>query len=243
MELKDKIVLVTGGGSGIGLGIATAFAAEGCHVFITGRTEETLKKAAESISGSGTIQYKTCDVSNRDDVKQAFDLVKNSKGDPDILVNSAGINVPKRQFKDVDPADWDKVMGVNATGVFNCIHAALPGMRAKGEGFIVNINSVSGIHTILFGGLQYCASKYAAASVGTFTNLEEAQNGIRVTNIYPGETNTPILEKRAVVPPPEKRAQMLHPEDIAACVITIAKLPKRAVVTDLVITPPYLILS
>jgi NADP-dependent 3-hydroxy acid dehydrogenase YdfG len=243
MDLKDKIVFVSGGGSGIGFGIASAFVKEGCHVFITGRTEDTLKKAVESVSGPGTIHYKTCDVANRDDVKDAFEFVKSQKGAPDILVNSAGINVPKRLFKDADPADWDKVMGVNATGTYNCTHYALPGMREKREGFIVNINSVSGIHTLKLGGLQYCASKYAAASVGTFTNLEEAENGIRVTNIYPGETNTPILEKRAVVPPPEKREQMVQPEDIAACVITIAKLPGRAVVTDLVITPPYLILS
>lgn len=243
MDLKDKIVLVTGGGSGIGLGIATAFVQEGCHVFITGRTEEKLKAAAESVSGPGTIQYKTCDVSSREDVAAVYEFVKSQKGSPDILVNSAGINVPKRLFQDADPADWDKVMGVNATGMYNCTHYALPGMREKREGFIVNINSVSGLHTIKLGGLQYCASKYAAASVGTFTNIEEAENGIRVTNIYPGETNTPILEKRAVVPPPEKREQMVHPEDIAACVITIAKLPGRAVVTDLVITPPYLILS
>ncbi len=243
MELQEKVVLVTGGGSGIGKGIATAFVQEGCKVVITGRTEETLQNAAAAISGSGSIQYKLCDVAQYDQVTALFDEIKSELGAPDILVNSAGINVPKRKFQDLDPADWDKVMGVNATGTFNCIHAALPGMKEKGQGFITNINSVSGIHTLLLGGLQYCASKYAAASVGTFANLEEAENGIRVTNIYPGETNTPILEKRPVVPPPEKRAKMLHPEDIAACVITIAKLPDRAVVTDLVITPPYMILS
>ena len=88
-----------------------------------------------------------------------------------------------------------------------------------------------------------CVSKAAQSTLGTFVNLEEAQNGIKVTNIYPGETNTPIVDKRPVPPPEEKRAAMLQPEDVAACVQTVLRLPPRAVVPELIVTPPYMMLD
>jgi NADP-dependent 3-hydroxy acid dehydrogenase YdfG len=140
----------------------------------------------------------------------------------------------------IDPADFDRVMAVNTTATFNCIHAVLPAMREQGAGLIVNIVSLAGLRTMLLAGAPYCASKYATGALGTFVNLEDGDKGIKVTNIYPGETNTPIVEKRPQPPPPEKRARMLQPEDIAACVVTIAKLPPRAVVPELVITPPHM---
>lgn len=243
MDLANKVVLVVGGGSGIGLGIARAFKEEGCKVAIAARSEDALKTAAEPVNGGSPLSWKTCDISDREQVAALFDWVGETLGPVDILVNSAGINIANRTFANVDPAEFDKVMAVNTTGVFNCIHAALPAMREKKEGLIVNINSVAGQHTTTLAGMPYCASKYAASSIGTYTNLEEAQNGIKVTNIYPGETNTPLVDKRPVPPPTEKRAQMLQPEDVAACVITVAKLPPRAIVPELVITPPYMILS
>ena len=146
-------------------------------------------------------------------------------------------------MSDIDPAQFDRVMEVNTTGMFNCIHAALPVMRQKASGLIVNIVSLAGKRAMLLAGLPYCVSKFAAAAIGTFVNLEECGNGIKVTNVYPGETNTPIVDKRPSPPPPEKRAQMLQPEDIAACVIAVAKLPPRAVVPELVITPPHMMVG
>ena len=144
---------------------------------------------------------------------------------------------------DIDPADFDRVLQVNTTGTFNCMHSALPIMREKKSGLIVNICSVAGVRVIPMAGVPYCVSKFATGALGTFANLEEAANGIKVTNIYPGETNTPILDDRPAPPPPEKRARMLQPEDIAACVIMVAKLPARAVVPELVVTPPYMMLD
>ena len=95
---------------------------------------------------------------------------------------------------------------------------------------------------MLLAGMPYCVSKFATSALGTFVNLEECGNGIKVTNIYPGETNTPIVDKRPTPPPPEQRAKMLQPEDIAACVVTIAKLPARAIVPELIITPPHMMI-
>jgi NADP-dependent 3-hydroxy acid dehydrogenase YdfG len=154
-----------------------------------------------------------------------------------MLVNSAGVNVARRQMSQLNPDDWDRLLAVNVTGAFNCIHAALPGMRARRSGLIVNISSIAGKRASLLAGAAYCASKFAMTGLGAALALEERGNGIRVTNIYPGEVNTPILKNRPVPVPVEKQAQMLQPEDVAACVVTIAKLDPRAVVRELVITP------
>lgn len=243
MDLSGKIVLVVGGGGGIGLGIAKALAAEGCNVALTDCNEPALRQAAESADIKSAFQWRTCHITDRRQVAQLFQWLNKELGPIDILVNSAGINVGNRMMANIDPADFDQVMAVNTTGTFNCIHAALPIMREKRSGLIVNIVSLAGRRAMLIAGMPYCASKFATSALGTFVNLEECANGIKVTNIYPGETNTPIVDKRPSPPPPEKRAQMLQPEDIAACVVTIAKLPPRAVVPELIITPPHMMIA
>lgn len=239
MELKDKVALVTGGGSGIGLGIATALAREGCRVVIAGRSGQRLQTAAAEFDGQPPILTQVCDVADRAAVEKLFGWVNQEVGPPHILVNSAGINVRDRSMADLDPEDWDRMMAINTTGAFNCIHAALPAMRERKAGLIVNISSIAGKRAMKLGGPGYCASKFALTALGTTIGLEERENGIHVTNIYPGEVNTPILLQRPTPTPPEKLAQMLQPEDLAACVITIAKLPPRALVPELVITPLY----
>jgi NAD(P)-dependent dehydrogenase (short-subunit alcohol dehydrogenase family) len=239
MELKEKVALVVGGAGGIGLGIAKALASEGSRVVIVDYNKETL----EEVTREGKLQGQLCDVTDRAQVKKLFDGVVKNLGTIDILVNSAGINVGNRMMANIDPDDFDRVMQVNTTGSFNCIHAVLPIMREKGSGLIVNIVSLAGLRVMLLAGMPYCVSKFATGALGTFVNLEEAANGIKVTNIYPGETNTPIVDKRPTPPPPERRAQMLQPEDIAACVVAIAKLPPRAVVPELVITPPHMMVG
>ncbi len=243
MDLKDKIVLVIGGAGGIGLGIAKAFAAEGCRVALADTDEDGLAKAAKTASAESAFVWRTCDITDRGQVSRLFQWLGDELGPVDILVNSAGINVANRMMSNIDPADFDRMMEINTTGTFNCIHAALAGMRQKGEGLIVNIVSLAGKHVMPLAGLPYCVSKFATGALGTFVNLEECGNGIKVTNVYPGETNTPIVDKRPTPPPPEKRAQMLQPEDIASCVVTIAKLPARAVVPELMITPPHMLLG
>ncbi len=243
MDLSDKIVLVAGGAGGIGLGIAKGFAAEGCRVALADADEEALAKAAKEASGDMKFLQRTCDITNREQVSQLFQWLGKELGPIDILVNSAGINVSNRMMSNIDPTDFDRVMEVNTTGTFNCIYEALPLMRQKGSGLIVNIVSLAGKRAMLLAGMPYCVSKFATGALGTFINLEESTNGIKVTNIYPGETNTPIVDKRPTPPPPEKRAQMLQPEDIAACVVAVAKLPPRAVVPELVITPPHMMVG
>jgi len=237
--LKDKTVLVTGGGSGIGLGIAEALAREGCRVAISGRTESKLREAAARLDGDRPMLAQPCDVAERDSVRRLVEWAERELGRLDIVVNSAGINVAKRAMHELDPADFDRILAVNCTGLFNVMQAVLPGMRARKEGLIVNISSIAGKRALPLAGPSYAASKFAATALGTAVGLEERTHGIRVTNIYPGEVDTPILDQRPVPVPPEKKAVMVHPEDIAACVVTIAKLPPHVLVPELVITPLY----
>lgn len=225
----------------MGLAVAHALAAEGCMVAISGRTEASLKKAAESAKSGGPIRWKPCDVADRNEVNALFKWLESELGPPDILVNGAGINVANRMMANVDPADFDRIMAANTTGTFNCIHAALPKMRERQRGLIINIVSLAGKRSLKLAGLPYVASKFAQAAIGTFVNQEAALEGVRVTNLYPGETNTPIIDRRAEPPPQDQRAKMLQPEDIAHCAVMIAKLPPRAIVPELVVTPPYMI--
>jgi NAD(P)-dependent dehydrogenase (short-subunit alcohol dehydrogenase family) len=244
MDITGKIALVVGGGGGIGRAIGKALADEGCKVALSDCDEQALRKAAESAGSKSPLPWRTCDITDRGQVAQLFQWIAQELGTVEILVNSAGINISNRMMANVDPVDFDRVMAVNFTGGFNLIHAALPGMREKRSGLIFNIVSVAGKRVMPIAGLPYCTSKFALSTLGTFVNLEECEkNGIRVTNIYPGEANTPLVDKRPVPPPPEKRARMLQPEDIAACVVAVAKLPPRAVVQELVIAPAHMLID
>jgi NADP-dependent 3-hydroxy acid dehydrogenase YdfG len=135
------------------------------------------------------------------------------------------------------PEQWDEVLAVNATGVYNCLYEVLPQMRERRDGTIFIISSISGKRAAPLGGVAYNASKFAATGLGISAWSEEAANNIRITNIYPGEVDTPILEHRPQPVSDERRATMLRPEDVAAVVVAIAQLPPRAHVPELVIKP------
>jgi NAD(P)-dependent dehydrogenase (short-subunit alcohol dehydrogenase family) len=237
MELNDKTALVTGGASGIGLAIATELAQAGCRVAICDRDHQRLEQAT---AGAGQrLLARACDVTDRADVAGLFAWFDEQFGRLAILVNCAGVQVARRSMAELDPADWDRLLAVNATGAYNCIHAALPGMRQRRDGLIVNIVSTAGKRAMRLTGPAYCASKFALAGLGLSVGLEERTHGIRVTNIYPGEVNTPILANRPEPVSAERKAQMLQPEEVAACVLCVAKLPPRAMVPELIVVPLY----
>lgn len=241
MNLENRIALVTGGGSGIGLGVAQSLAAAGAQVIITGRTAEKLQRVADSAFEGVAHKplVRPCDVSDRAGVLELVASITKEVGPIDILANSAGVNIAKRKMCDLDPEDFDKVMAVNATGLFNVMHAVLPSMRERQDGIIFSISSVAGKRALPLAGPAYCASKFAATALGTAVALEDGPNGIRITNIYPGEVNTPLLEDRPEPVPDEKKAKMVHPEDIGQMVVAIAGLPAHVIVPELVIRPLY----
>ncbi len=130
-------------------------------------------------------------------------------------------------------------MNINATGVYNCMHAVLPQMRNRRDGLIVNISSVAGKRSSALGGVAYCALKFAVSALSTAVALEVGSLGIRITNVCPGEVETPILASRPVPPTAEHRAKMLQPEDVGAAVLMVACLPPRAHIAELIIKPAW----
>jgi NADP-dependent 3-hydroxy acid dehydrogenase YdfG len=237
ISLKDKTVLITGGGSGIGLGCAAALAREGCRVAIAGRREDVLKQAAATWTGQPAILYHACDVGQRADVNKLFAWANEKLGRIDILINAAGVNLKNRLMSNMEPPDWDRVLTINASGVYNAMYSVLPQMRERRDGVIINISSISGKRAAALGGVAYNASKFAVAALSTSVANEEAGNNIRITTIFPGEVDTPILEHRPQPVSAERRAKMLLPEDVADLVLALCKLPPRAHVPELIIKP------
>ncbi len=236
-SLEGKVVAITGGGTGIGAGIARVLSLAGCRVTIGGRRSEPLEQVADSVSNVNEIRTQTLDVSNTPSIHSFFSSVRDQVGEIDILINSAGINVRNRTMAEMDPLDWDRVMQINASGAYHCIREVLPAMRSRRDGVIINISSIAGKRAIALGGVVYCASKFAMTALGTAVANEVREEGVRITNLYPGEVNTPILENR---PNPVSQAHkdaILQPEDIAALVVPICSLPPRAHVPEIVIKP------
>ncbi len=237
MKLTGKTALITGGGTGIGEACALLLAKEGCRVAIAGRREEKLREAAKQFKGEPAILTHTVDVADRASVNALIDWAQRELGRIDILINSSGINVPKRSMRDLAPEDWDKILQINATGAYNCLHVVLPEMRARKDGLVINIVSIAGIRAGLLGGVAYNASKFAMAALGLTVSQEEKDANIRVTNIYPGEVDTPILIHRPVPVTPEHRARILQSDDVAQAALMVCCLPPRAHVTELTIKP------
>jgi NADP-dependent 3-hydroxy acid dehydrogenase YdfG len=237
MSVKNQIVVVTGGATGIGQAIARAFADRGARVIIGSRRQTAIDSAIADAAGK--LQGRTLDVTNREDVNSFMSWVASSVGPIDVLVNAAGVNIKDRTMASMPPEKWDEVMQINATGAYNCIHAVLPQMRPRKSGLIINISSVTGKRAIALGGVAYAASKFAMTALGTCVANEFGSEGIRVTNVYPGEVDTPILEQRPVPVSEEHRASILKPEDIASIVVTLAEAPSRVHVPEIVIKPVH----
>jgi NADP-dependent 3-hydroxy acid dehydrogenase YdfG len=239
-ELKGKVAWVTGGGSGIGLAGAIEMAKAGAQVVISGRSAATLAKgAAEAKAAGAKLETVQLDVVDRVAVgRVANDILARHKR-IDILVNSAGTNVAKRNFNSVSLEGWDEVVAANLSGLFYCCYAVLPAMRAQKAGLIINVSSWAGRYASLLTGPAYNATKRAVIAVSESINMEECMNGIRATSVLPGEVATPILEKRPVPPSKEERSRMLQAEDLGATILFLATLPARACVNELIISPTW----
>ena len=237
MSISGKTVLITGGGTGIGAACALALAAEGCAVAVSGRRPEKLEEVVRQAPRGATIRSRQADVGDRDSVNELFEWANRELGRVDVLIQSAGVNVRNRAMDQLTPEDWDRLMQINATGVYNCMYAVLPQMRERRDGLIINISSIAGIRAGLLGGVGYNASKFAMSALGLTVAQEVKDLGIRITTIYPGEVDTPILEQRPVPVDDAHRARILQPEDVAAAVVMIARLPPRANVSELTIKP------
>ena len=235
MKLTDKVVLITGGGSGAGAGIAQVCAREGARVVVVGRDAEKLQAVAASI-GDHVTQF-AADVTDRSRVKELVEEVISAHGRIDILVNNAGVNVAARGLEVLSPTDWDYMMQVNVTGSFNMVHEVLPHMRARREGLVVSISSLAGNHPSQLAGAAYTASKHALSALTRMIDMEECSSGIRATVISPGEINTPILDLRPVKVSDEHKRKILQATDIGEAVLYVASQPPNVCIPDMTIKP------
>jgi NADP-dependent 3-hydroxy acid dehydrogenase YdfG len=238
--LTGKVAWLTGAGSGIGQQGALELAKAGAVVVISGRRAEALEDTRRLVTAAGgEVEKLPLDVSDRKQVAHAAKELLDRHGRCDILVNSAGLNVPKRLYRDLVPEDWDKVIGINLNGALYCTTAVLPAMRVRKDGLVINISSWLGRWVGYLGGPAYGASKHAMATITHHLNLEEGMNGIRGCVIYPGEVATPILKSRPVPPAQEDIDRMLKPEDLGRTIRFVAEQPPHVCLNEIVITPTW----
>ncbi|MCP5368630.1 MAG: SDR family oxidoreductase [Hyphomicrobiales bacterium] len=237
-DLNGKIAWITGAGSGIGQAAAVALAGAGMHCVLSGRRAEALAETAAQVAAAGgACTLEPLDVADAAAVAAAGARIAALDGPLDTLVNSAGLNVLARNWPDVTPEGWRQVIDANLNGSFNCCHAALPLMRAAGSGLVINVSSWAGKFPSPITGPAYNSAKAGVVALSTSINLEEGWNGIRACALCPGEVATPIMDRRPVPPTPEDRARMLQVEEMAETVLYLARLPARACVNELIISP------
>ena len=230
---KTRVVVV-GGGSGMGRSTARMLAAKGNYeVAIGGRTLEKLNEAAEGNS----IHVHTVDVADRKSVDVFFQWAEKELGGPvDVMINAAGINIPNRSMQMMSPEQWDEIIAVNLTGAYNCMLAILSNMRSRKNGLIINISSVAGKRAIP-SGVAYSVSKFGMTALGTCVSNEAAEDGVRVTIVYPGEVDTPILNQRPAPVTDEHRARMLKADHVGELIVSLIELPREVHVPEVVVKP------
>ena len=239
MSLRNQTAMIVGASGGIGQAIAFSLAAAGARPILVGRNRGKLEALEAALGVAGAL-VAPCDVTDRGQVATTVGAVLEQCGAIDIMVLAAGMNVPKRSLRSLDPDDWDRVLATNLTGVFNIVHGVLPCMRERGCGLVIQIASISALRVSVVAGAAYSTSKCGQAALGLSIGREERGRGIRSTVIYPGEVNTPLLDHRSGrmdAVDARRRESMLQPEDVAAAVLFVAELPPRAHVAELAIKP------
>ena len=243
MSLSGKVAWITGGGSGIGLAGAVELAKAGARVVISGRDaaklDAALAQARAQGAPQGALSAAPLDVADSAAVTRVASAIESQFGRVDVLVNSAGINYPKRYWSETDAATFADVVAINLNGAAACTLAVLKGMRARGEGTVINVASFAGWHFSELTGPAYTASKAGMMALTHSFNIEQGAHGLRATALCPGEAATPILKKRPVEPSAAEKARMLQEEDLGRTIRFIVELPPHVCINELVITPVW----
>jgi NAD(P)-dependent dehydrogenase (short-subunit alcohol dehydrogenase family) len=229
-QLDGKIALITGGGTGIGKGIARAFANAGASIVIAARREEHLLTAAEEFRGLGAAaEAVPTDVTDEAQVKQLFKTVIDRFGRLDILVNNSGA-FDGGPIEDITLDAWQRVIAVNLTGVFLCTREAMSIMKGQNGGRIINIGSISS-RMPRMNSAPYTTSKHGLVGLTKSTALEGRAFNISVGCLHPGNTST---ELRRNLKDPEP---MMSVDDMASVALAMAALPPNATVLEAVVLP------
>ncbi len=234
MKLKGKVAIVTGGGKGLGRGIALAFAREGANVAIAGRSEDALLKTAAEIErlGRKALAIPT-DVSKEDQVSNFVNKVKDEFGEIDFLVNNAGVLLSKK-VTETALEDWEEVINTNLRGTFLMTRAVLEIMKKQRSGHIFNISSVGG-RIGLAEKSAYCASKFGIVGFSKAVAKEVKQDNIKVQIVYPYMVDS--YDKIDWSKQGKEQLRAVKVEDVADMIVCYASLPLRVLVEDIIFDP------
>jgi NADP-dependent 3-hydroxy acid dehydrogenase YdfG len=239
-EKSEKVVWVTGAGSGIGEAAALALGAEGTTMVLTGRRIGPLEKVAAAITAlGGTAHVQSGDLTNSADVGRVVNWIRQTFGRLDVLVNSAGLNIAARAWSQLTNEGVDQILRTNLSASFYCVTAVLPIMREQKDGLLIHIGSWSGRYASVVTGPAYNATKHGMVMMSQAINMEECVNGIRSCVLCPGEVDTPLLDKRPKPISAEDRARMLKPADLGNLIRYIADLPPNVCLNEAVISPTW----
>jgi NAD(P)-dependent dehydrogenase (short-subunit alcohol dehydrogenase family) len=230
VSFAGKAALVTGGSKGIGFAVARALAQDGCDVMICARDEDEIAQALPALrdGANGVINGAACDVRDEGAVRGLVQRTIAAFGGLDILVNNAGIGL-LGEVETFAPADWRATLDTNLTGAFYCCHYAIPVLKARGGGHIVNIGSRSSVNAYA-GGAAYCASKFGLLGLSESLLQELHPYGIRVSCVMPGRVATDFAGE----PPQDWH---LTAEDVAEAVIDVLAFAPRALASRIELRP------
>ncbi|MDX1675765.1 MAG: SDR family oxidoreductase [Longimicrobiales bacterium] len=225
MELDGKVAVVTGGTKGIGRAIAEALLEHGARVVIGARTESDVDRVTEELGerAHGVV----CDVRNADDCGALVEAAESTFGGLDILINNAGIGIFK-EVEELTVEEWDRLQGTNLDGVFYCTHAAIPRLKERGGGWIINIGSLAGKNAFP-GGAAYNTSKFGLIGFSEALMQEVRHDGIRVSYIMPGSVATSGFSGGG--------DWKIQPEDIGRIVLDLLATPDRTLPSRVEVRP------
>ena len=227
--LEGKVALITGGSKGIGFAIAEALVSQGARVMITGRDAADLERAQARL-GPRALSV-SADARLAEEVERAVQATVDGHGGLDVLVNNAGIGIFKNAA-DMSTAEWQSIIDTNLTGVFHYCHAAIPHLRRRGGGWIVNISSLASRNPFT-GGAAYCASKAGLNAFSEALMQEVRYDNIRVTYVMPGSVATGFGGRGE----PGKADWKIQPEDIAQMVLDLLAMPPRSLPSRVELRP------
>jgi NADP-dependent 3-hydroxy acid dehydrogenase YdfG len=231
-SLEDKVALVIGASSGIGRACAIQLTEEGAKVMASARREDRLRE----LQLDHVLEIFAADATDPMQMNRLAEETARRLGPIDLMVYATGTNTPDRHITRLTPPIWRDLVSTNLDGAYYAAHAVLPAMRARKFGHLIFISSISG-HTPDASGAAYQASKRGVIGLSHAIRYEDKDNGIRTTVINPGLVDTELLLKRPSRPTADQLAVALHADHVAEAVVCCAKLPARAVITELTIMP------
>ena len=233
--ITNRTALITGASSGIGKATALAFAKAGINLALVGRDRDKLTAVAQAAEAVGvTAKTYVVDLSKIDRVSATIAEIAAEHENLEILINNAGMAYTG-SIADSPLSDWQKVIDLNLTSVFQCVQGILPHMRQRKSGSIVNVSSIAGKQVFPNWGI-YSVSKFGLMALTQAIATEERANGIRVTAVCPGSVNTPLWDTDTVQADFDRSA-MLTPEMVAEGILYAVLAPAGAVVEELTIMP------